>query len=235
MTGCANPSTGAIEENTEYNVEYRVSAPGRRQTRWINAIGRARYDPDMVPIRFDGITIDVTARKQAELDLADALRRETLVNEIGHAIRRAQNPDAVLANSVEALGQALHADRCYYVTYDLEQGRGTLGPDWHRADLESIAGGYHFSDFNFNHDPAYLLGQTHVVEDSLALPGDAPPARLGLRSLVTRSPGSGQDDDRAGRRDGGNAAPLDGERNPAGGGGRVADAGRAGSGASAAA
>ncbi len=174
----------AIEEQTEYNVEYRASAPEGGNIRWINAIGRAQYDPSGIPIRFDGVTMDITARKQAELDLAEALRRETLINRIGQAIRIAQDPDAVLAAAVEALGQALDADRCYYVTYDLAQGRGTLGPDWHRAGLESIAGDYDFRTFNFNQDPAYLSGRTHVVEDSLALPGDAPPARIGLRSLM---------------------------------------------------
>ena len=173
----------AIEERTEYNVEFRAIASDG-STRWINAVGRAQYDPGTVPIRFDGVTMDITARKRAEQDLADAFRRETLVNEIGHVIRRAQNPEAVLANSVEALGKALGADRCYYVTYDLEQGQGTVAPDWHRAGLESIAGVYNFSDFHFNQDPAYLAGQTHVVEDSLTLPGSAAGGYLCLRSLV---------------------------------------------------
>ena len=173
----------AIEDKTEYNVEYRAQAPDGR-IRWINAIGRAQYDAGGIPIRFDGVTRDVTARKGTELELAEAFERETLVNRIGQAIRSAQDPDSILVAAVEALGEALGADRCYYVTYDLELGQGTVEPDWYRAGLESIAGVYDFSIFKFNHDADYLAGKTHVVEDIQAFPGIAPPDCTDLRSLV---------------------------------------------------
>ena len=55
----------AIEEHGEYNVEYRVPAPDGA-LRWINAIGRGFYDAQGVPVRFDGVTLDITERKQNE-------------------------------------------------------------------------------------------------------------------------------------------------------------------------
>ncbi len=55
----------AIEQKTEYNIEYRVPAPDGR-IRWINAIGHGFYDENGIPIRFDGVTIDITERKQSE-------------------------------------------------------------------------------------------------------------------------------------------------------------------------
>ncbi len=65
----------AMAERVEYNVEYRTLGPAG-QTRWVNAVGRGTYGPDGVPIRFDGITINISARKQTEQQLAQAQQRE---------------------------------------------------------------------------------------------------------------------------------------------------------------
>ena len=59
----------AIAEHLQYEVDYRtVGLDGR--LRWVHAIGRTFYDSEGAPTRFDGITIDVTERKQAEEALA---------------------------------------------------------------------------------------------------------------------------------------------------------------------
>lgn len=73
----------AIANHTEYNIEYRtVAAQGR--TRWIRAIGRSFYDESGRPVRFDGVTVDITRQKDAEQqveqsrrDLADVFDRIT--------------------------------------------------------------------------------------------------------------------------------------------------------------
>jgi PAS domain S-box-containing protein len=50
----------AIGNHTAYDLEYRtVSEDGR--TKWIRAIGRTAYAEDGTPLRFDGVTQDVTA------------------------------------------------------------------------------------------------------------------------------------------------------------------------------
>ena len=58
----------AIEESIEshggYDIEYRTVSPEGKQ-KWIRATGRTAYDSVTdVPIRFDGVTQDVTALKQ---------------------------------------------------------------------------------------------------------------------------------------------------------------------------
>ena len=190
------PTRSAIEramaERVEYNVEYRTLAADGR-TRWINAIGRGYYDDAGAPIRFDGVTVDISARKRLERELADAFQREALVNQIGQAIRSAQDADSILETAVEALGRALGADRCYYVTYDLPHDLGTLGPDWHGDGLESIAGEYRPSSFGGNQDAQYRQGATQIVEDVHAVDREtALMDRLQLRSLVRAplSPGA---------------------------------------------
>ncbi|WP_422928734.1 PAS domain S-box protein [Singulisphaera sp. PoT] len=59
----------AIETRETFDIEYRTLGPDGK-VRWIRAIGKATHDPSGRPARFDGITVDMTERKQAE----DALR-----------------------------------------------------------------------------------------------------------------------------------------------------------------
>jgi PAS domain S-box-containing protein len=60
----------SIEQNKLYDIDYRtVSDNG--EIKWIRAIGRTFYDDTGKPIRFDGITLDQTARRHAD----EALRR----------------------------------------------------------------------------------------------------------------------------------------------------------------
>ena len=78
----------SITNNKQYDVEYRTIAPDGRQ-RWVRAIGRTFYDAPAKPVRFDGITEDITARKTAEealrqsearyRDLAEHLEQEVQV------------------------------------------------------------------------------------------------------------------------------------------------------------
>ena len=51
--------------DTPYNIEYRTVAPDGRE-KWIRAIGRTFYDEAGQPKRFDGVTLDITERKQIE-------------------------------------------------------------------------------------------------------------------------------------------------------------------------
>src|ERR1035438_5565730 len=48
-----------------YNIEYRTVAPDGRE-KWIREIGRTFYDEAGEPKRFDGVTLDITERKQIE-------------------------------------------------------------------------------------------------------------------------------------------------------------------------
>ncbi|HEV7301498.1 MAG TPA: PAS domain S-box protein [Tepidisphaeraceae bacterium] len=58
----------AVNGRQSYDVEYRTVAPDGR-VRWVRAKGRAYYDQSGAPIRFDGVTLDITEQKQAEQSL----------------------------------------------------------------------------------------------------------------------------------------------------------------------
>ena len=58
----------SIADHTPYDIEYRTLCPpdGPRpgDIRWVRAIGYTAYDATGKPMRFDGITVDVTAPKR---------------------------------------------------------------------------------------------------------------------------------------------------------------------------
>lgn len=63
----------SIASHTRYDIEYRtVSTEG--ELRWIRAIGRTAYDDSGTPIRFDGVTQDITGLKLTQQAL-DAERQ----------------------------------------------------------------------------------------------------------------------------------------------------------------
>lgn len=76
---------GSIENHTHYDIEYRTVSPETRQVKWIRAIGRGFYDEKNQPIRFDGVTLDITDRKLAHdhLEQTVAERTEKLRETVG--------------------------------------------------------------------------------------------------------------------------------------------------------
>ncbi|MFO0845596.1 MAG: PAS domain-containing protein [Gemmataceae bacterium] len=56
----------SIDQDTPYDIIYRTLTPGGQQ-RWVRAIGRSFRDRVGQPIRFDGVTVDVTQQKQVEM------------------------------------------------------------------------------------------------------------------------------------------------------------------------
>jgi PAS domain S-box-containing protein len=56
---------GSIENDSPYEIEYRTVAPDGRE-KWIRAIGRTFYDAEDRPVRFDGLTLDITDRRLGE-------------------------------------------------------------------------------------------------------------------------------------------------------------------------
>ncbi|WP_207483325.1 PAS domain-containing sensor histidine kinase [Arenibaculum pallidiluteum] len=61
----------ALREGGEYGCEYRLVGPGRAQ-RWVLSQGLCQHDGNGSPIRFSGVVMDITDRKEVE----DALREK---------------------------------------------------------------------------------------------------------------------------------------------------------------
>lgn len=64
----------SIANKTSYEIEYRTVADDGRE-KWIRAIGRTFYNEGGEPIRFDGVTFDITERKGTEEALRESEER----------------------------------------------------------------------------------------------------------------------------------------------------------------
>ncbi len=73
------PTRRAIEQSIAtrepYDIEYRTVSADGAHIKWIRARGRGFYDAKGAPRRFDGITIDISANKRAEMAARDSERR----------------------------------------------------------------------------------------------------------------------------------------------------------------
>ncbi|WP_437565490.1 GAF domain-containing protein [Sorangium sp. So ce542] len=66
----------SIRERIPYDVDYRTVDPVTGGFKWVRALGGTAYAPDGAPRRFDGVTVDVTARKLDEERVARLLELE---------------------------------------------------------------------------------------------------------------------------------------------------------------
>jgi PAS domain S-box-containing protein len=65
----------SIAQKSNYEIDYRTVSP-TGQVKWIRAMGRGFYNRNGEPFRFDGVTLDITERKEAEENLR--IHRELL-------------------------------------------------------------------------------------------------------------------------------------------------------------
>lgn len=109
--------------------------------------------------------------ENARLNRETKLRaeRESLLNQVGAAVRATLDPEEILHSTVSLLGQGLHADRCYFVRVDPARNTSRVSPEWYRADagLRPLAGRI-FQNLTYatHRDPAYSITRTHVLHDA---------------------------------------------------------------------
>ena len=95
----------SIRNHERYDTEYRTVSPDGKQ-KWIRATGRTAYDPvTQAPIRFDGVTQDVTALKQTREALIRS-EKLALVGRLAASIsHEINNPLAAVLNLLYLIHQ----------------------------------------------------------------------------------------------------------------------------------
>ena len=74
----------SIQNRTDYKIEYKIiRADG--ETGWIYASGRCLYDDEGNPLVMNGVTLDITSRRQSEEDLRESQQRLVLALQAGRA------------------------------------------------------------------------------------------------------------------------------------------------------
>ncbi|SMO98256.1 ATP-binding protein [Paracoccus laeviglucosivorans] len=100
----------AIRTKEPFFEEYRLTRPDGA-TRWVSAQGQCIVGADGTPLRFPGISYDITDRKEAELELLAAKDEREFVIELAARQRRLADPEAILRISSEAIGRRLSVNR----------------------------------------------------------------------------------------------------------------------------
>ncbi len=130
----------AIAKGIKYDIDYRtIGLDGR--VRWIRAIGHAYYGDAGTPIRFDGITMDITDRKRVEKSLEAA--KEEISRHATQLEKSVAERTATLEASLQSISGVL-----YHVAHDLRaplramQGFTAILEEEYAAQLGETGGDY---------------------------------------------------------------------------------------------
>jgi PAS domain S-box-containing protein len=130
----------SIIERNNYDTDFRTMTLDGRM-RWIRAIGRAFYDAGGKPLRFDGITVDVTRHKGIEQKLLTA--KAQISRHAAELEKRVTERTARLQESIQSLEGVL-----YHVAHDLRaplramQGFTSILLEEYSAKLDKKGGDY---------------------------------------------------------------------------------------------
>ena len=107
--------TAAIEQHGDFNTEYRVVCPDGT-VRWLADRGRASYDANGRPVRFAGVTLNATARKQVEEGRAREAERLRRLNRALRASGRSNQALFVATNEAALLEETckIVVEECGY-------------------------------------------------------------------------------------------------------------------------
>jgi PAS domain S-box-containing protein len=120
-----------VFDQEPYDIEYRTVAPDGR-VRWVRAKGRAYYDPDGNPTRFDGVTLDITELKRVERFREETLAAERAAREEAERVSRMK--DEFLATLSHELRTPLNA----ILGWSHILSRNPDGPETAREGLQAI-------------------------------------------------------------------------------------------------
>lgn len=131
----------AIARQVPYDVVYRTVHPLTGEMNFIRALGGSTYAEDGTPIRFDGVTLDITAERTAQERLAGLLESEReharllgRVAEAAATIHACDSVDSVLRATADASRRIIGAQ---VATASLRRGHDGAPP----ASMTSFSNG----------------------------------------------------------------------------------------------
>jgi len=101
------------------DLEYRT-CPMEQETRWVRELAHFFRDEDGNVVA-DGVVLDITDRKQAQLALQRQLEQEQLLRQVTEHIHQSLNLDDTLQLMVEDVRQYLQADRVLILRFNDDQ------------------------------------------------------------------------------------------------------------------
>jgi len=154
----------AVQNDANFDVEIRVACPDRA-IRYLVLRGHGHRDRSGAVSRVDGIAIDISERKNAELTGEIRAKHAGALNVISRSIREMNDPKELQAMAVTAVANALGADRCLVALIDTKKDRLSFVAEWHRYDLKELTGEYTFDDFRVQLNDVFPGSSTLIVDD----------------------------------------------------------------------
>ena len=144
------------------------------------ARGRCYTDSDGTPMRFPGVSLDITDRRAADA-------RRVALAEIGDRLRDETDPGRMAYATAEVIGRTLNATRAGYGTVDPVRETIVIENDWNAPGIDSIAGLHHFREYG-NFIEGLKRGETALIADVTTEPQTRASSDallgLGIRALA---------------------------------------------------
>ncbi|WP_223796176.1 GAF domain-containing protein [Sphingomonas nostoxanthinifaciens] len=145
-----------LRSGEPFSSEYRlVRADGSPQ--WLIAQGRPMLDGDGRPVRFPGISFDITDRKSVEARAAALL-------ELSDRIRDAKEPGDIAGVACEIIGKTMGVSRVGYGTIDRAAELVRMERDWNAPGIQSLPDVMEFRDYGSYIDQL-KKGETVTIAD----------------------------------------------------------------------
>jgi PAS domain S-box-containing protein len=160
----------ALATGGDFDAEYRLVQPDE-SIRWVSAQGRPILDADGHPLRFPGVSFDITERKLAEEaaraaaeELRAANEAQSFIYELAEKQRALDTPAAIMRLTASALARQIDGDRVGF--YRVEGDQILFGPCSIRGGLPVLTGAIALDQVGNAALSSYRAGRTLVVSDS---------------------------------------------------------------------
>ena len=124
--------------STDYRDEFRIILPNG-SLRWIESMAHVTYNEGTM-IRASGVNLDITERKQHELDLA-------LLTELGTDFSRVSSAEEIMYLVGTKLAAHLGISRCVFAEVFYTEDRVIVETSWCVPGERSIAGTYRLAEY----------------------------------------------------------------------------------------
>lgn len=125
-----NEIISEVVEKSEYEKKYRIKTPDG-QIKWVQNKGKLIYE-NGVPIRMNGILVDITEKKKTEelLEAQEELKNILIELSSTYINMDLDEVDRQIQNSLRRIGEFVEADRAYIFKYDLEANTCSCTYEW---------------------------------------------------------------------------------------------------------
>lgn len=147
----------ALSTGETFSQEYRLAQPDGSIV-WVAAEGRCKFGEDGKPLRFPGVSFDITRRKRIEA-------RQAALLEFSESTRDASSPAEIAYLGAQVLGRALDVSRVGYGIIDKTAETITIERDWNAPGIKTLAGVLHFREYGTYIDDL-KRGDTVAVADA---------------------------------------------------------------------